>query len=286
MMKVVAIGSNEVLDYAFSLPLAMMMWHPIGYHPVAVLTEDEEYWHNTPLRAHVVRAAKRFGRVVYVGAVPGVDSASVSQLARLFMHCTGLWNATTGGPNATDDTLVIPSDADLWPLETSFYHQHDPEKHAVGLYYPNGTGEEHHFAMCHISMSLTTSAEVLGGKGETLNEAVRRVFATERQPEEYEGLPAWMFDQKWVSRRIVASRFYPDNTIKINRDGLPPKDRIDREKWPASPNISGMTDAHLPRVPYHTHWESLLSIIHQRRPCEVEWAKQYRQQFVSLIGEK
>jgi hypothetical protein len=281
MNRWVAVGSNERLGYCFPLPITMQFWKDrIGYEPIAILTEDPGYWKATAVRRLVVEECKKQGRVEWAGHHPRFQSGTISQSARFHVAALDL----------PGDDVLIPGDADLWPLSREFYYQHDPDFKAIGSYYANGYNNRTHLPSCHISMRVSKWREVLDiDPADSIYEALVKTFERGKLAE-LKDMAVWYFDEHYLTKKIF--EYTPDESElqRIDRVGHPPKDRIDRggednRWWPAEPNITGMVDAHLPRPPFADEvWPSLGMIIRQAFGMDamMEWHK-YRERFVEAM---
>lgn len=287
MIKRVAIGSTLGHDYSAFLPVTGLLWRErIGFEPTFFLVGTEQEWREHKYCSVVMRELDRFSfHYVFVPYMEGVEDPTISQCVR---------NVAAVYPYDENDFLII-SDADLLPIRKEFYHQHDPEKHAIALFYSNAypIDEFPHWASCHYSMKVKTWREVMKYEGSTITDALAANFkeyglaekmaAKKADPKKW--VDVWFTDELVASRKIAASKYYPDQIMFITRDGHPPKDRLDRASWPFWADISKLTDCHSLRPLWNVNcWPRLRPVLHELLPTHKEWLDQYRDDFWKAIG--
>lgn len=285
MTKRVAIGSTLQHDYSAFLPVVGLLWRErIGYEPSFFLVGTREEWFSHRYCSVVMRELDRYGfHYCFVPHMEGVEDATISQCVR---------NAAAVYPFADEDLLII-SDADLLPIRKEFYHR-DEFKYAIHLFYSNAYKPEvNHFPSCHYLMKVRTWREVMKYQGETITDALAANFAEYGLAEKMEAKKAdpknwvdvWFTDELVASKKIVASRFFPLATEFIEREGCPPKDRLDRASWPFWADISKLTDCHSLRPLWNVNcWPRLRPVLRQLLPNHVEWLDTYRNDFWKAIG--
>ena len=57
----------------------------------------------------------------------------------------------------------------------------------------------------------------------------------------------WWFDEHYFTSKLRAWKGYPDRVQFMEREGAPPRDRIDRSNWPSPVTLDGKVDAHVLR---------------------------------------
>lgn len=283
MRRFVAIGSTKGHDYSAFLPIVGLFWrHRIEYEPMFFLVGDHAEWDASPARV-AVRALDSLGMgITWVSHIEGVEDATISQCVRQHAAASSDFNP---------EDLLICSDADLVPLREEFYYTHDVQKYDIGLYYSNGYRDEvNHFPSCHYSMRVSTWREVMR-LDVGLDAAMRRNFkdyglaakmdAKKADPAKNWG-HVWFTDELVASKRIVES----GKTLqKIERDGWPPNDRLDRAYWPERYDIASYTDCHSIRPIWSDpNWPRFRPIIEQGLPSWLEWADRYRHDFRQAMG--
>lgn len=293
MKRYVAIGTTTGHDYSFFVPIICEIWRKIGYTPLVYLVNFGDSTSGTiypePKHAGVVIDALNERSVVFqfmIDPVDGIQDATLAQSIRL--------HAAADERFGKDD-LVIPSDADIIPIRKSFYYQHDTEKYKIASYYSNGYIEPgEHFPSCHISATAETWREFMEYTSsdprqcmiETLlkYDVHKKVAAKKADPAK-NWLDEWFMDEHSVTAQILKSRFYPQSFQHIERDGHPPKDRIDRSCWPAVIDASKYSDCHSLRPGWATsNWTRLRPLFEQIIPEHLQWIDPYREKFLKAMG--
>lgn len=266
-MKWIALSTTESHDYSFLTPITALAWkHVAKYEPYTLFVgEGIEGSYRVAYNFYCEMGMQE--DVIY--PMPPFRDHSVAQSIRHHFAAYHL----------PEDDLIMPGDADLIPLTYSFYQKHDPNQHAIGLYYHNGTGEKNHFPTCHMSMTVRTWREILGiSKEDTIESSLRR--SLEKIPHDADGMTIWYHDQVFSSKKIVESKYFPNSVDFISREGMPPKDRIDRSNWPSNLSIEGKTDCHSLRPGWtDENWPRLRPVIAQILPQFMDKIDAYREAF-------
>jgi len=283
MKKYVAIGCTQGHDYNFFLPMVREAWKRVGYEPVFYLVGDWSKPH-----AQVTKARITNGDTVYreIESVDGIEDATIAQSIRLHAAASIMFK---------EDDLIIPSDADLIPVRREFYESHDLANYDIASYYSNGyIGEGEHFPSCHISATTKTWREFMGYGSKNPRDATVQTleaFDIKEKMAKKKADPAknwgwvWFADEHSVSAKIIASRFYPDRFQRIERQGHPPHDRLDRAGWPQHYNPATLTDCHSIRPGWCTsNWFRLRPLIEYLMPHSMWWVDQYRKDFLKAMG--
>jgi len=287
MRRWVAIGCSTVHDYAAFLPLAGLLWrNRIGYEPIFYLIGDNKIW-GTGHPKVVFDALGKFSFLMgFVEQEKGIEDATMSQSIRLY---------AAAAPYLDSNDLLIPSDADLLPLNREFYYQHNVERYPIASYYANGYDESMtHLPSCHVSAHVETWREFMNLNGSSPRESMLKGFeernlkakikAKEENPQANWG-HVWFEDEFNLSARVRASKFHPDGLQLIRREGQPPRDRIDRSCWPASYNVLNYSDCHSLRPMWSDeNWARIRPIFEQTMPSILDWADQYRLDFKKAMG--
>jgi hypothetical protein len=282
----VAIGCTTRHDYSSLLIFAALLWRErIGYEPILFLIGDEDEAANlswgAPTSGLVYNALFKFGfQYELIDGVKGIEGATLSQCVR--HHAAAM--------DFPEEDILIPSDADLFPLRKEFYYQHQKD---ITLYYYNGYPgeEESHWPTCHQSASVKVWREMMGldpAKSvrenllRSLEESNIRDLAKARAADPQDWAAEWFFDEHFSSRKIKESRFYPNGIHRIAREGHPPKDRLDRAHRPSwkNANVNNYVDAHTVRPAWDDeNWSMLRPLIEQTMPQHLAWADAFRLEF-------
>lgn len=270
-MPYVVIGCSPSQPYDFLLPLTARLWRDrIGFEPILVLTGSPAAWAVRPVLPELTDF-----RCVMTGDLPGFRGGTVAQSSR--QHIAAL-------PWLQPDDFVLTSDADLWPISSAYYAQRDPAK-AATFWYANAYNYEHH-CTCHIGMSVARWRAFMGLTPGNLRDQLLRTLQRDLAPQQTgldasaSGWKAWNFDEHNTSALLRRQSWYPAECQMIERQGQPPKDRIDRTAWPETPAIDGMVDAHLRSSCFiDEHWRSVSPLWRQLHPDHA-WAEDYRARYV------
>ena len=88
--------------------------------------------------------------------------------------------------------------------------------------------------------------------------------------------------QRWSSGRIFGSGL---SIKRVNREGRPPVDRLDRAYWPEHIDISRFTDCHTIRPLWtEANWKRFRPVVEQVIPESLEWADDYIARFREAMG--
>lgn len=275
-LKHVVIGCDTFHAYNFFLPFVCRLWRErIGYEPIVFLigTQDEWKFGHSSL---VLEALREGGwRVEWMNHVPGIPSGTVAQCVR---HHAGAL------PDLASNDILMTSDADLFPIRRDFFHQHDPSKHEIALYYSNVYGDVNHWTNLHMSFTIEALREVMGFETRDVRACMLKTFQYGHIDELVKAKDPgglWFFDERYPSSRIMASRFYPGSVLKIPRDGNPPKDQLSRSgPWPENYQADQYVDCHAHRPGWtNAYWFKVRPLIAQLMPGLLGWADAYRDAF-------
>jgi len=275
-MKRVVIGCDTFHAYNFFLPFVCHLWRErIGYEPLLYLVGAREAWRQGH-SAVVLDALDAGGwRTEWMDPVPGVLSETVAQCVR---HHAGAL------ADLSPSDVLMTSDADLLPIRRNYYHQHDPSRHAIALYYSNVYGDVGHWTNLHMSFTVEALREVMGLTVSDVRSSMLTAFqqgglyelAKKEDPTD-----RWFFDERYPSAKIKASRFYPASVLKIPREGRPPKDQLCRgANWPRSYDAADYIDCHSVRPGWtDMYWPQVRELLAQIMPDRLGWADAYRAAF-------
>lgn len=268
----VAIGANSVRDYQFLAPLSALLWKErIGFHPIVITCDDE--WFNN--RGKVVKEAMAELEIdtIHLQSSKVYASHTLAQNCREFASCLPI----------ADEEWIMPSDADLWPIQKEFYHAHENNGARGTLYYANG---DHYqtYPTCHVTLKARDWRSLgYGPIGKDLTESVEvAVTAWLRDdaphwPWKDRNFAIWMSDQALITDRLRRATWH-DELKPVERHGHPPSTRIDRTVW--RPMKADDVDAHIQRAPDEPHvWPNVLQLFTQLLPKRGAWAAAYHQKY-------
>ena len=258
-------------SYDFFMPLTVMMWRSVvGVEPIVMLSETEAEWQTAYSQA-VLKALKEIEIPwTWVGKIDGYLAAQCAQSAR--QHACAL--------KLDESDILMTADVDMWPLQRNWYHQHDPSRFSVSLYYANAYGWPHppYFCTNYIAATVSVWREIMGLK-ETGEIASQLQESFDRQLGRYhDSWTAWNFDELFFGARLKGWEGYPDKCQMIHRPGGgPPADRIDRSGWPSTYDWSReWVDTHLIRPgAIHDNWVRIRPMLEHFLPEKMAWIDSY-----------
>lgn len=290
----VAISCSEYRDYCFGLTFATLFWRDlIGFEPFVLLVEDRGYWQTRNNWAPITLDALDHHKIHYefIGHVEGYETGRIGQ--------NGRQHAALG--EISDDTWLMMSDADLWPLRREWYHQHEKTDKRATCYYSNGDhfqGKEDVIAKadagcgfqtiptCHVTMRVWDWKERYGLTDDlSYASAIKRTMDSwmgALSPQCDRNFEIWMMDQRVVTDRLCRAPWFPDDVLMIPRDGHPSADRLCRSipnLW-TQPLTGQYVDAHIWNAPdREDRWKMIRPLIEYYLPQHLGWADDFRNAF-------
>lgn len=258
----VILASSTHPDYSFPVGIAALLWRDVvGYSPYVFQCAND--W-SLP----TVTIPNDFMREM------GIEACRIRLLDEWPIHVTAQhcrYHAAAGSFH--DDEWLMLSDADLFPLKRDFYHQHEDYAGRFAFYYSNGDNGEN-YPTCHIAarakdwrdvMKLDTKDNICGSMRRNLEGYLRPKIAG-LSPAEAD-FRIWVNDMHMFREWIGEKPWHPAECKMIEREGHPPKDRLDRSAWPASYDASKFVDAHILKEPSSAaNWPRLRPIVEQLIP--------------------
>lgn len=257
-------------DYQFLAPLTALLWRDrIQATPIVMVVGN---WAETVRGRVALEALRLLGiRTEFITPVAEYEEGRTAQQCREMIGCLDL---------AAED-FAWPTDADLWPVLKSYYHDH-LEVGKVTSLYSNG---DHYQTLptCSVQAQVKKWRQMYDVKaGDDITAAVQRHCdewlpkSRVRWPTWGDGFALWMMDQFVISEKVFA---LPEGYIKVERRGHPPVDRIDRGNW--QPLTDSIVDAHLLRpADQPEHWPRVRELFGKLVPQHLSWADEYQAAYV------
>ena len=287
---------GDSFTYSFLLPLTTLAWRRIGYGSVVLIVGDLQKWRSTPARNHILESTLEQGAiVVFLQGVPSVNSVMLSQVGRLFAAAFVPFNGSS-------DSVLVTSDADIWPVKASTYDLSSGRSSVVsinafccGYFRHNGTAYRL-LPMSNFVANVTTWRELIrrhtvlpSCAGDILTYAESMFGATARKAVKKGGNVGWNMDQHMMSMWVDDwQRHFGNGSVAYVRRECS-KDRIDRISW-APRTLHGAIDAHLLLKSHEERtWKRvrpLLNILYGNRSPEFRWCERYQRLFLKLISKK
>lgn len=282
--KYAVLASDANLRYAFHLPLTAAIWASMGWEPhVTLVDRPGNDWqsqrHNLVLNAlHGAEAD-----VYFLKAVPDFKPSTTAQVSRLFTHLQ---------PHVKDNDVLLTSDADMWPLDASYF--------AFDGRFKIWKFERYSKAyMCYTAGTATQWFDLMGIPGVSMEQSISRVLrdglGDQRTLEE-----EWGFDETLLNGKLVTWPGLAKADIVRRRlvgDMMIPERRLDRAAWislhPCASesylpeSYDGLIDAHLPR---HNDGadqflvDAILPLFKHVLPARYDWAADYYRRYLELTG--
>ena len=281
MKKWVVISCTPDPVYDFFLPIAVRLWRKrIGYEPAVFLIGSDKDWSSGHAKV-VYDEIKDLERVRFFSKINGIPDAATSLALR--QHVSAL-------EDFDPDDLILVGDVDLFPVDRDFYHQYDPTKNPVGVYYADMYAEQY-FPAYGVSMPVRNWREVMGIEVGDFLGSVARVFTDENV--KAVGLAEkvgtwdtrfWTFDERFASWKIRNSRFteHVAKFPEIFRGKRP-----HRVKLPREPYVGDYVDFHCSRPGWtEENWPDIRFALAQMMPDDLRWLDGYVEKYLSSLEEK
>ena len=285
---------GDSFTYSFLLPLTTLAWRRIGYGSVVLIVGDLQKWRSTPARNHILESTLEQGAIVmFLQGAPSVNSVMLSQVGRLFAAAFVPFNGSS-------DSVLVTSDADIWPVKAATYDLPSGPTSIVsinafccGHFRHKGTAYRL-LPMSNFVANVTTWRELIR-RHTVLTSCARDILtyaesmfgATARNAVMKGGNVGWNMDQYMMSMWVDdwQHHFGNDSVAYVGRECG--KDRIDRIGWiPVILNIT--IDAHVVLRSYtEVKWKrirQLLNLLYGRTSSEYRWCENYREHFLKIIS--
>lgn len=272
MMKYVIASSNRQGDYDFLAPIWALVWRNItAYTPVLLLTENRNAW-MTPCGNIVLDMIEQYGvRRHYIGLIHEAYRTSYqAQCAR--QHAAIL-------KSFEPEDYFMLADVDMLATSGAWFDAVDWSKD-VHLRYSNAWHYSH-FTTPYVGAKVAVWREFMGYEaGGEIAPILQQVFDRHLTRDHDSWTGHWL-DEWYYTSRLKGSRFYPDRCDFIERDGHPPKDRIDRCNWPSElGDVGRFTDAHVLRPAFSDdNWPRIRALLERLIPKHVSELDKYRNRY-------
>jgi hypothetical protein len=279
----VVISTTADAFYSFVIPLTTLLWTQLSGYEVQVIVATGESGSRDKFSKEVSAEERRVLALVteaiqdFGGSVTVVDGgAFASQVGRPLAaaQCGGAGNAVADA----DARWILISDGDMWPVDLAYFESlSEPADGQVHALYANAypKSDPPMYPMCYLAANCATWQRLLPGLTDiSLDEAVAREWEAgeamhgQRWHSASKAVsPQWFHDQHLVATRLAAVRAAdPDAWEVLPRTRAPPRDRIDRARWPTSEQLAAAVarsvDAHLLRPGYtDDNWPRLRELL-------------------------
>ena len=219
----------------------------------------------------------------------------LSQVGRLFAAAFVPFNGSS-------DSVLVTSDADIWPVKAATYDLPSGRASIVsinafccGYFRHNGTAYRV-LPMSNFVAKVTTWRKLIrrhtvlpSCAGDILTYAESVFGATARKSTKKGGNVGWYMDQYMMSMWVDEwQRHFGNGSVAYVRRECR-KDRIDRISW-APRTRHGVVDAHLLLKSHEERtWKRvrpLLNLLYGNTSSEFRWCERYQRLFLKLISKK
>ena len=257
------------------VPVTSLLWHEkMGWQPVlfVVYRSEKDF---TPLMNLIINYAVAAG--VEVHKFKHTLNTSKYPM-KVFLESIRLAGCVLDWP---EDTYVLTSDLDMWPLNADFYNNETSYNTSVHLLFANAYGSPKRaseYPMCYIGMNLSTWREIMNcHEGQDLMKYLAEL-------RDFVGGNQWGIDQHGFTRRLKHWKGFPNSVHFTSRDTA--VDRIDRKfhkdnyVW-----TSQKVEAHVLRPPFTAqNWPQLRAVLHHVLDQEeMEWIDQYAGHICNML---
>ena len=284
---------GDTYTYSFMLPLTTLAWRRIGYGSVVLIVGNLKQWRNTPARNHILEGTLEQGAVVvFLQGAPAVNSVMLSQISRIFAAAFVPFNDSS-------DTVLVTSDADIWPVNDTIYNLPSGRMSiksinafCCGFFLHNGT-DYRELPMSNIIANVATWRKMIRPRTKQLscpsdivNYAEFEFGAVARKTVVKGGNAGWTMDQHLVSMWVADwERHHGNHSVGyVRRNSY--HDRIDRARW-APRTLHNIVDSHLllgaHREEVWRRVRPLLKLLYGSTSAEYRWCEQYQKQFIKFI---
>ena len=276
--------------YAFPLPLTVLAWRRVGFRCIVILVGTKDSWISKSGGKLIYDKLIELEAIVVFMEASEKSQTMISQVSRVFVP------AILGmDTRITNDTYVITSDADLFPVNKQLYkltNNSDILSLNSDCCRPfNHKGKNYKMLpMANIGMKVNMWADLVSShnpmgsvpvKSEEMRQYLHAEFGnvTDAKVTKGENL-GWYLDQRLISILVKSDK--PKETVSIMyQKRHTGQDRIDRSRWNPT-SLKGINDSHILEYCYRSStWQRmspLLKLMFQ--PAEVEWCNSYQTNFL------
>jgi len=255
-------STDNNLFYSYFIPIVSQMWKSLGYYPVTLVLGDESEWTTNTKTGFVLEQIRKTSAVVPIKRIAGFKDSTIVQISRIYASAHEF---------AADD-YILTSDADMLPLDKSWFHQQDPSKqfHIFGA---DAYGRRR-FPICYLGATAGIWRRIMKIQPTGISAAMRISLNPTRDD--------WNYDESLITERLLGNQLYPNHCQFIDRgwpDGMATR-RLDRAAW----NWQGqhdLVDCHSLR-PGYLHCDALKTICKAYFPEHLQAVTDYIAAFSAL----
>ncbi|KAK2151894.1 hypothetical protein LSH36_347g03022, partial [Paralvinella palmiformis] len=280
------------INYCFDLPLSAMAWRRIGFDSLVYIIGDYDRCQDPSKSRFIVETllAQDYVVLLVIQSVNANNSVTLGQVVRLFMASLV---QHVDDPEAWQNTYIITADADVWPVNQTFFDLPPGKEILHGDISGNpvpDVNQPTNAPLSYVGMKVKTWIEVMSHFGlytmpKTPEDTISyfaAVYGKSSCEDVLRGGQGWFIDQAMISLRIEQWKRKEENgtrKIYIYQRSFK-SDRIDKTRWQVTV-LDGIIDAHLLQYGYKSHtWKLMrpLLILLYHNPIEVSRCDNYRLQ--------
>ena len=276
--KVIMSSDAVNLFYAWFAPITTLIWYEVmKWQPVVILVyPNNPDFTLGPVFEFIAQQIEVAGgeviKIVNTLPEPHYLMSMVTTCSR-FAVCVKDW---------PEDTYVLISDIDMWPLSKEIFDRETSVPAAAHIFDPPPPYQST-YAACYLGMNVSVWREIMGfKKGDAIMEVVAGM-RDEINPGSMAKGVQWGIDQKVFTRRMRKWDGFPNQVHFYGRDRS--KDRLDRNFSKKFLWRPGFLDSHLLRPGFaKKHWNELRALAsHLLNDEQLQWVDDYAEQFCSLV---
>jgi len=274
--KVMLSTDIKNLHYTWFVPIVSLLWYEkMEWQPVLLIVyvSEEDFTGQINL---IIQYAIASGIEVHKYKYT-IDASKYPMKVPLtcirFAACVFDW---------PEDTYVLISDVDMWPLSAEFYNKETSYNTAVHILFANAYGNPRfasEYPACYIGMKLSTWREVMEcHKGQDIMTVVTEL-------KDFTGGHPWGIDQRGITKRLKHWNGFPNNVhFTIRNDKV---DRIDRSyhknNYVWTPQ---KVEAHILRPSFTAeNWPRIRAVLsHVLDQEQMEWIDGYAEHICSMLS--
>lgn len=249
--KVVMSSDTMNLFYAWFAPITSLMWYEMNWTPVVIFVESKSVGTDLEVFKFIMEQVEAAGgeviRIWNTLPQPFYLAGMVTTTSR-FAVCVEDW---------PEDTYVLTSDIDMWPLDKRAFDKHTSVSAAAHIF---GDEKYPQFYACYNGMNVSTWREVVGFKK---GDNILKVIAGMRKEHSRAHMSwQWSVDQEIFTKRMKNWHDYPHKVHFYGPRNFS-TDRLDRSlgaaKFTYSPGQ--YLDSHVLRPGFNEHnWGQLRAL--------------------------
>ena len=273
--KVILSTDTQQIFYAWYAPITSLIWYSMGWTPVVIFADTASSSPGPVFEFIMKNVELAGGEVIRLKSKKYYSPSTVAQISR-FGVCVADW---------PEDTYVMTSDIDMWPLNKTFFDQQTSFPSAIDLLY----ADVHLYPVCYIGMNVSMWRRVIGfKKGDSITSVVKGIQKEFSRSLLIMTSPAqWHADQIIVTKRIKKWSGYPKDihfyTKRFSFSNM--TDRLDRAPLPNKDVMPPeYIDSHVLRPGFiKEHWSHLRDIAnHLLNDEQMKFIDKYAEDFCYL----